>query len=162
MTAIDVNGNSNIQVETITVDDSVRKGVDGDIYLNKPSKKYIKAQMEDKFDYRDCKEISVYVRPNDESNFIPLESSYIPKELKEKYMFDPKYRPSKIFYQALCNLSPAEVDYILPTVDNCKGEIKTEVLCKIAKASKSDLRKQTCYCARLNAEIRKSAKSAKR
>jgi len=160
LTATDINGNINNQVDTVIVDDSTREGIGGDVYLDYPKEKYVDYKMRDDFGFNDCKEIGVYIRPDGDSNFFPLNYSqvpdfegfngdddwHIPKKLYEKNI------ESVLFYQALCGTSPTNTD-ALPNLTNCTGEVKAEVLCQSekGKSSKDSPRKQTCYRAKLNA-----------
>jgi hypothetical protein len=57
------------------VNDSSRLGIGDDVYLELPEKteSLMKMKMRDDFEYASCKEIRVYVRPEGESNFFPLD-----------------------------------------------------------------------------------------
>eukprot|EP00957_Ditylum_brightwellii_P180743 13769697-Ditylum_brightwellii.AAC.1 len=57
LTATDINGNINNQVDTVIVDDSTREGIGGDVYLDYPKEKYVDYKMRDDFGFNDCKEI---------------------------------------------------------------------------------------------------------
>lgn len=139
LTIVDVNGNTNSETTHITVDDSARLGIGDDLYLdlNKVKKKtdqYEAEKMVDDFGFVACREIAVYVRPEGETNFIPLSYDWNDTSTKWKipYRLNPDKQDVVTFFDTLCQgLPPLPIDYSQGDLDKlCRGEVKAEVLCK--------------------------------
>lgn len=148
-------GNMNSREQAIIVDDSRRREIGDDEYLSlkKSTKKFAKDYLKEEFDYDDCKEVGVYVRPKGQRNFAPLDYSSI--EDFEGFLGEDDWDVPKLdicddesvlFHSAICQTDD-ESEFI-----GCEGERKAEVLCREGKKQskkRNTIRKQTCYRAKV-------------
>jgi len=161
LTAIDTSinnggqGNRNSKDQIVTVDDSGRLSIDDNEYLKLPkdTKKLTKKHLIDNFNYDDCKEIGVYVRPEGESNFTPLDYStlkcfegFVGKDDWDIPEFNVCDKESVLFHSSICKTNDENMFL------GCEGQIKAEVLCRdnaTKKGKGNVMRKQTCYRAKV-------------
>ena len=78
ITSRDINSNRKKKNEVVTVDDSSRKGIRRDQYLEKPCEKFVDNKIWEGLIFSSCKAIGVYVHPHGHSNFISLDNSQVP------------------------------------------------------------------------------------
>ena len=176
----DSNGNSDEIVTTLMVDDSSRLAVedykrkkdDPELPFELTQKgdekrldKSIEKHVKEEFDLKYCKEVGVHIRPQGQSNFVPLDLSMVPLCPEGYYPKDEDIDPeaglfftgeedfelpeydewsprSEEFHRYVCGGTPL----IERGAEPCIAEIKGEVMCEV-KGSKSAPKtfQQTCY-----------------